>query len=128
MIAAACGRFHAVIVEEASDHVPHVSDQIITYTGDTDLGILPQQFDPNAAVFAIHESSSSKDTWRMAALVVRGLLRRPSVSGTFTVTFCSVHIHIVEAKKRDASTDLLRRLHAHMTQHNIGFIGRGTPT
>ena len=27
------------------------------------------------------------------------------------------------AKKRDASTDLLRPLHAHMPQHNVDFIG-----
>ena len=26
IIAATCGRFHAVILQEASDHVPHVSD------------------------------------------------------------------------------------------------------
>ena len=59
----------------------------------------------------------------MVVLVVRGLLRRPSLSGTPIVTFCSVHIHNVVAKKRDASTDLLRRLHAHMLQHNVDFIG-----
>ena len=39
-----------------------------------------------------------------------------SLSGTPTVTFCSVHIHNVVAKKRDASTDLLR-------QHNVDFLG-----
>ena len=59
----------------------------------------------------------------MVVLVVRGLLRRPSLSDSPTVTFCSVHIHNVVAKKRDASTDLLRRLHAHMLQHNVDFIG-----
>ena len=53
------------------------------------------------------------------ALIVRRLLRRTSISGIPTVTFCSVHIHNVVAKKRDASTDLLRRLHAHMQQHNV---------
>ena len=55
----------------------------------------------------------------MVVLVVRGLLRRPSLSGSPTVTFCSVHIHNVVAKKRDASTDLLRRLHAHMLQPTL---------
>ena len=59
----------------------------------------------------------------MVLLIVRGLLRRPSLSGTPTVTFCSVHIRNVVVKKRDASTDLLRRLHAHMLQHNVDFIG-----
>ena len=52
----------------------------------------------------------------MVVLEVGGLLRRPSLAG-------SVHIHDVVAKKRDASTYLLRRLHAHMLQHNVGFIG-----
>ena len=59
----------------------------------------------------------------MVLLIVRGLLRRPSLSGTPTVTFCSVHIHNVVAKKRDASNDLLRRLHGYMKQHNVDFIG-----
>ena len=59
----------------------------------------------------------------MVLLIVRGLLRRPSLSGTPTVTFCSVHVHNVVAKKRDASTDLLRRVHGHMKQHNVDFIG-----
>ena len=59
----------------------------------------------------------------MALLIIRGLLRRPSLSGTPTVTFCSVHIHNVVAKKRDASIDLLRRIHGYMKQHNVDFIG-----
>ena len=74
-------------------------------------------------VFAFKEDSASKGTWDMVLLIVRGLLRRPSLSGTPTVTFCSVHIHSVVAKKRDASTDLLRRLHGYMKQHNVDFIG-----
>ena len=53
----------------------------------------------------------------------QGLLRRPSLSGTPTVTLCSVHIHNVVAKKRDACTDLQRRLHGYMKQHNVDFMG-----
>ena len=59
----------------------------------------------------------------MVLLIVRGLLRRPSLSGTSTVTCCSVHIHIVVAKKRDASTDLPLRLREYMKQNNVDFIG-----
>ena len=59
----------------------------------------------------------------MILLIVRGLLRRPSLSGSPTVTFCSVHIHNVVAKKRDASTELLQRLHGQMREHNVDFIG-----
>ena len=80
-------------------------------------------FEPEPALFAFNEDSTSKGTWGMVLLIVRGLLRRPSLSGTPTVTFCSVHIHNVVAKKRDASTDLLRRLHGYMKQHNVDFIG-----
>ena len=53
---------------------------------------------------------------------VRGLLRRPSLSGSPTVTFCSVHIHNVVAKKRDASTEVLQRLYGYMREHNVDFI------
>ena len=38
-----CGRFHAVILGEAKDHVLHVSDQFIAYTSDTDLGHMQAQ-------------------------------------------------------------------------------------
>ena len=37
--------------------------------------------------------------------------------------FCSVHIHNVVAKKRDASTELLQRLQGYMEKHNVDFIG-----
>ena len=48
------------------------------------------------------------------------------LSGSPTVTFFSVHIHNVVAKKRDASTDLqrrLRRLHGCTLEHNVDFTG-----
>ena len=125
IIAAACGKFLAVILQEASDHVPHISDQFIAYTGNKDLTILLNKdtFEPDPMIVAFKEDSTSKGTWRMVLLIVRAVLRRPSLSGTTTVTFCSVHIHNVMAKKRDASTDLLRRLHGYLKQHNGDFIG-----
>ena len=125
IITASCGRFHAVILQEASDHVPHITDQFIAYTGNTDLAILLNKdtFEPDPVVFAFNEDSTSKGTWGMVLLIVRGLLRHPSLSGTLTVTFCSVHIHNVVAKKRDASTDLLQRLHEFLKQYNVDFIG-----
>ena len=113
IIAAVCGKFPAVILQEASDHVPHISDQFIAHTCNTDLAILLNKdtFEPDPTVLAFRQSSTSKGTWGMVLLIVRGLLRRPSFCGTPTVTFCSVHIHNVVAKKRDASTDLFHRLH-----------------
>ena len=111
VLAAACGRFHAVFICLG----PVGTDVAVLLNKDT--------FEPDAAVFTVSEASSSKDTWEMTALVVRGLLRRPSRSGSPTVTFCSVHVHNIVAKKRDASTPLLRRLRAHMLQHNVDFMG-----
>ena len=125
IIAAACGKFHAVILQEASDHVSHISDQFIAYTSNTDLAILLNKdtFELDPMVLPFRENSTSNSTWCMVLLIVRALLRRPSLSGTSTVTFCSVHIHNVVAKKRDASTELLQRLHGCMKQHNVDFIG-----
>ena len=59
----------------------------------------------------------------MVLLIVRVLLRRPSLSGSPTVTFCSAHIHNVVAKKRDASTELLQFLHSKMLEYKVDFIG-----
>ena len=125
IIAATCGKFHAVILQEFSDHVPHISDQFIAYTGNTDLAILLNKdtFEPDPMVLSAKEDPTSKGTWSMVLLIVRGLLRRLSLSGTPTVTFYSVHIHNVVAKKRDASTELLQRLHGYMKKHNVDFIG-----
>ena len=94
IIAAACEKFHAVILQEASDHVPHISDYFIGCTGNTDLAILLNKdtFEPDPMVFAFKEDSTSQGTWGIVLLIVRGLLRRPSLSGTPTVTFCHKHL------------------------------------
>ena len=125
IVSAACGKFHAVIHQEAGDQVPHISDQFMAYTGNADLAILLNKdtFEPDPNVLTFKVDSTSKGTWGMILLIVRGLLRRPSLSGSPTVTFCSVHIHNVVAKKRDASTELLQRLHGYMREHNVDFIG-----
>ena len=125
IVSAACGRFHAVILQEASDHVPHISDYFRAYTDNMDLAILLNKdtFEPDPTVLSFKADSTSKNTWGMVLLIVRALLRRPSLSGTPTVTFCSVHINNVVAKKRDASTELLQFLHAKMLEHNVDFTG-----
>ena len=55
IIAAACGRFHAAILQEASDHVPHISDQFIAHTGNTDFAILLKKdtFEPDPMGFRL---------------------------------------------------------------------------
>ena len=95
IVSGACGRFHAVILQEASDHVSHISDYFRAYTDNTDLAILLNKdtFEPDPIVLTFKADSTSKNTWGMVLLIVRALLRRPSLSGTPTVTFCSVHIH-----------------------------------
>ena len=80
------------------------------YTGNTDLAVLLNKdtYEPDPKVNTFMADSTSKGSWCMILLIVRGLLRRPSLTGSPTVTFCSVHIHNVVAEKRDASTDLLQ--------------------
>ena len=92
IVSAACGKFHAVILQEATDHVPHISDQFRAYTDNTDLAILLNKdtFEPDPTVLTFKADSTNKGTWGMVLLIVRGLLRRPSLSGSPTVTFCSV--------------------------------------
>ena len=125
IVSAACGKFHAVILQEASDHVPHISAYFIAYTDNTDLAILLNKdtFEPDPFVTSFKVDSTSKNTWGMVLLIVRALLRRPSLSGSPTVTFCSTHIHNVVAKKRDASTEILQFLHSKMLEYNVDFIG-----
>ena len=125
IVSAACCKFHAVILQEASDHVPHISDYFRAYTDNTDLAILLNKdtFEPDPFVISFKVESSSKNTWGMVLLIVRALLRRPSISGSPTVTFRSAHIHNVVAKKRDASTELLQFLHSKMLEYKVDFIG-----
>ena len=82
IVSAPCGKFHAVILQEASDHVPHISEQFLVCTGNTDLAILLNKdtFEPDPIVFTFKVDSTSKGTWSMVLLLVRGLLRRPSLS------------------------------------------------
>ena len=88
--------------------------------GQYGLRHLAQQdtFEPNAAVFAFQEAA---DTWSTVARGTWTLATLFFFSGSPTITFCSVHIHNVVAKNRDASADLL--LHAQMLHHNLDFIG-----
>ena len=120
-----CGAFNVVLLQEAADHVPHVSDQFNTYTDGNNLAILLNKdtFLPNADKYPIVEEPTSKNTWGLTALVVRGHLRRPPIGAPKTVTVCSVHLHNVVAKKRDAATSLLQRLYAHMKMLDVDFIG-----
>ena len=95
IVSAAFGKFHAVILQEASDHVPNISDQFRAYTGNTDLAILLNKdtFEPDPGVLTFKAESTSKGTWGMALLIVRGplsLVHR-------LLPCCSVHIHNVVA-------------------------------
>ena len=79
---------------------PHISDQFRAYTDNTDLAILLNKdtFEPDPTDLTFKADSTSKGTWGVVLLIVRGLLGRPSL--WFTDCFLSVHIHNVVAKKR----------------------------
>ena len=73
IVSAACGRFHTVILQEASDHVPHISDYFRAYTDNMDLAILLNKdtFEPDPTVLTFKADSTSKNTWSMVLLIVR---------------------------------------------------------
>ena len=125
LITVMCGAFHAVLLQEAADHIPHITKQFHTYTDGDNLAILLNRdtFLPGAAQFPISEETTSKTTWGLKALVVCGYLRRPPIGGPKSVTLCTVHLHNVVAKKRDAATSLLQRLYAHMVLLEVEFVG-----
>ena len=125
IVSAACGKFHAVILQEAvitfRTSLISLWRSLATRTSLSCSTRIPLSL--TRIVLTFKADSTSKGTWGMVLLIVRGLLRRPSLSGSPTVTFCSVHIQNVVAKKRDASTELLQFLHAKMREHNVDFIG-----
>ena len=125
LVTAMCGAFNAVLLQDAHDHVSHISDQSNKYSDDGDLVILLNKdtFLPDAVKYPVIEESTSKTTWCLKASVICGHLRRPPVGAPKTVTFCTVHLHYVVAKKRDAATSLLQRLYAHMKLLDVDFVG-----
>ena len=106
--------------------MPQVPDQFIACTSDTEIDILLNKdtFEPDAAVFVICDASAQQGHVGDGSACCSWTTAWPiPLWHSHTVTFCSVHVHDVVAKKRDASSSLLRRLHAHMVQHNVDFIG-----
>ena len=67
LVTAMCGAFNVVLLQEAADHVPHISDQFQVYTDDEDLAILLNRdtFLPDTVKYPIIEESTSKTTWRL---------------------------------------------------------------
>ena len=124
-ITATCGAFNAVLLQEAHDHVPHITDQCDAYSDVGDLAILLNKdtFLPNAGKYPIIEESTSRTTWGLEAVDVCGHLRRPPIGPPKIVTFCTVYLHEVVARKRDAATSLLQRLCAHMRLLDVDFVG-----
>ena len=61
---AMCGVFNAVLLQEAHDHVPHISDQFNTYSDEGGLAILLNKdtFLPDAIKYPINEVSTSRTT------------------------------------------------------------------
>ena len=124
-------RFRAVILQDCRrSRVIHITENFYIYTDGNDLAILLNKdtFVSGSAVLSISEASTSKDTRRLAALNVRGLLRGPHPRSRFN----SVHLHNKVAKKRDASTSALgapasahdqppRRLHQVVTSTCSAF-------
>ena len=119
ILAADCGRF---ILQEASDHKSRTSSSR-TQAAQT----LPSRSTGTHLSLMLQSSSlprlpqaRTRGVWQ---LLWFGDLCAIISFGTPTVTLCSTHSHNAVAKKRDAFIDLLQRLHDHMVQHNVDFIG-----
>ena len=63
---------------------------IIAYTGNTNLAILLNKdtFEPDPLVLVFRQNSTNQCTWGIVLLIVRALLRRPTLTS-------SIHIHNV---------------------------------
>ena len=62
LVTAMCGAFNAVLLQEAHDHIPHISDQFNTYSDEGGLAILLNKdtFLPDAIKYPIIEESTSR--------------------------------------------------------------------
>ena len=126
IVSTACGKFHAVILQEASDHVPHISDQFLVCTGNTDVAILLNKdtVEPDPIVLTCEVDSASKKKY-----VGYGFTHRSRSAATpFSLCFTDCYILLGThsqccGQKRGASTELLQRLHGHMRERNVDFIG-----
>ena len=124
LITVMCGAFHAVLVQEAAYHIPHITKQFHTH-GRRQPGHLAQQrYVPARCGSVPDQRRNNKQNYMgLKALVVCGYLRRPPIGGPKSVTLCTVHLHNVVAKKRDIATSLLQRLYAHMLLLGVEFVG-----
>ena len=122
IVSAVFSKFHAAILGKPVIMFRTSPDKFRVCTDNMDLAIFLNKdtFEPDPVIQGrLHEDKNLC----MVLIIVRGLLRRSSLSGSPTVTFFSVHIHNVVAKKRDASTEILQFFHAKMRGHDVDFIG-----
>ena len=93
IVSAACGKFHAVILQEASDHVPHISDQFRAYTDNTDLAILLNKdtFEPDPMVLTLRPTPRAKVLGAWSYSLFEASLRRPSLWFTDCYLLLSTH-------------------------------------
>ena len=115
-----------MILQEAGDHVPHISEHFYTYTDGNDLANLLNKDTLVSGrrglthLRGLHkqrhmETCSSCCTWLATAPLV--LLTLPQSRSA------QLHIHNNVPKNRDASTSLLQRLREHMILRCVDFIG-----
>ena len=83
-------------------------------------GRVPARRDPVPHHRGVHEQDrGALQLWSSAVTYAD----RPPAGAPKTVTFCSVDLHNVVAKKRDAAISHLQRLHAHMKLFDVDLVG-----
>ena len=117
------GAFNAVLLQEAHDHVPHISDQFNTYSDEGGLAILLNKdtFLPDAIKNPITEESTSRTVGSYSF----GRLRSP----TQTTGWCSQNGHVLLSPPtqhgRQETTPPLRSFsdYANMKLFDVDFVG-----
>ena len=79
-------KYHAVIFQEACDHVPDISEQFLACTGNTDLAILLNKdtFEADPIVLTYKVDSTSKGSWGMHGFAHCSRPPETSISHWFT--------------------------------------------
>ena len=125
IVSAAGGKFHAVILQEASDHVPHISAYFLRTLTTRTLQFCSTRtpLSQTLLLSRLRLDLRAKNTWAwccsLSVLCFVVLLFLDHLQSHF-----ALHIStMLWTRKRDASTELLQFLHSKMLEYKVDFIG-----
>ena len=113
-----CGAFNAVLLQEAHDHVPHISDQFNTYSDEGGLAILLNK--DTCLLDVIKYPITEESTSRTVGPYSFGGLWAP----TQTTGWCSQNGHVLLSPPTQHGRQERRHRHAHMKLFDVDPRGR----